>query len=52
MVDSYLKKYVKKCTQKIARRYKKHPGWFGYESDFHADLYFLLNHVDMRFWDT
>jgi hypothetical protein len=52
MADRYLKKYVKKCAQELARRHDENPKWFHYESDFHSELYFLLNYVNQKFWET
>jgi hypothetical protein len=46
-----IKKYLLNCIRNLSERYRKNIKWFEWESDFHSDLYFILNKEDSMFWN-
>ncbi len=47
-----LRSYTRQCVEKLRERYRRSPEHFGFESDFHSDLFYLLCAEDKRFWES
>ena len=52
MDDIELKYYVRECIKELAFSFKDDIGNYGYEADFHFDLYYILNRKNENFWST
>ena len=51
MDDKELKRYIQECIWELARQFKEDYAVYNHEADFHFDLYFLLNHRCIIFWE-
>ncbi len=52
MKSEELKDYIKKGVKILFERILSDLDEYGFESYIHADLYFILNKVDEKFWNT